>query len=143
MPLLQSRARRTIPAALGVLTVLSAGVVLVYDASPRTFRAEVHDVLASLPLVLIAVAYAVFQVARRASPMEWARTGLVALAFRFWAANQLCSDCWLAMIFNDIAIAAFILDVFLVIIARPAESLQEGNAERPAQPGQRGAAGLV
>ena len=43
---------------------------------------------------------------------------MLAAAFLFWAANQLWPDSSRAMLFNDIAIGLFILDVFLVMISR-------------------------
>jgi hypothetical protein len=47
----------------------------------------------------------------------------------FWAANQLWPDLPQATLFNDIAIALFVLDVFLVIIGWPTTSPDESFAE--------------
>jgi hypothetical protein len=44
----------------------------------------------------------------------------VALAFLFWAANQVCADVAIATVLNDIAIALFVLDVALVVAGWPA-----------------------
>jgi hypothetical protein len=114
------RARRylSLPAALGAVTLVSVGVLLTFDAKPHLFWVGSHDVLAALPLILVAVAYGVWQAVRKA-PTEWAKTTLVALAFLFWAANLLCSDRELARLFNDIAIAGFVFDALLVIMGRP------------------------
>jgi hypothetical protein len=54
---------------------------------------------------------------------------LLAIAFLFWAANQLWPDIPLSMLFNDIAIALFVLDVFLVMIGWPGSSPDESFAE--------------
>lgn len=47
---------------------------------------------------------------------------LLSVAFLFWAANQLWPDTPQATLFNDLAIALFVLDVFLTIIGWPAAS---------------------
>ncbi len=67
--------------------------------------------------------------------MEWVKAILLAVAFLFWAANQVWRNPHQAMIFNDIAIALFVLDVFLVMIGWPAASPDESFAETYAQPG--------
>ena len=54
---------------------------------------------------------------------------MLAVAFLFWAANQLWSDLPQATLFNDIAIALFVLDVFLVITDWPTTSPNESFAE--------------
>jgi hypothetical protein len=112
----QSRAYQALPMAFGGLTLVSAGVLLTGDALPRLFPSESHKVLAALPLVFISLAYVVHQAGRRASRLDWAKTAILVLGFLFWAANQLWADCPLSTLFNDIAIAAFVLDVFLAII---------------------------
>ncbi len=104
------------------LMLLSVGVLLVCDAAPGRFPAKVHWALAPLSLGLTAVAILLFYVAKGASLAEWVKALMVALAFLFWAANQLCSDVTIATDLNDIAIALFVLDVFLVIVRWPAPS---------------------
>jgi hypothetical protein len=53
---------------------------------------------------------------------------LLAVAFLFWAANQLWPELPQATLFNDLAIALFVLDVFLTMIGWPAaESRVEGH----------------
>jgi hypothetical protein len=119
MSIEQGQALRAVPAALGVLTLLSACALLASDAVPHLFPAEAHAFLAALPLVLIAAAYVVYQAIRRAPPLEWAKAAILALAFLSWAANQICANPRLAALFNDLAVAAFVFDVFLVIIGWP------------------------
>ncbi|MBV9272781.1 MAG: hypothetical protein JO333_02715 [Verrucomicrobia bacterium] len=41
---------------------------------------------------------------------------MLSVAFLFWAANQPWPDLSQATLFNDIAIALFVLDVFLVMV---------------------------
>ena len=48
--------------------------------------------------------------------MELVKAIMLAVAFLFWAANQFWPNLPQATLFNDIAIALFVLDVFLVIV---------------------------
>jgi hypothetical protein len=125
-----ARICRTVPLGLGVLTLMSIGALLACDAIPHLFSAEVHDRLAALPLALIAVAHIAYQAVRRASPMEWAKAILLALAFLLWAANQLLPDRRVAALFNDVAIAAFVLDVFLAMVGWPSQPRVEPTAKQ-------------
>jgi uncharacterized membrane protein len=109
---------RAVPVLLGVLTLALVGVLLLWDACPWLFPARAHDVLGALPLVLIAVAYVVYRATRRPTAVDLVKAAILTLAFFFWAANQLWPDRSRATLFNDIAIALFVLDVFLVIVSR-------------------------
>lgn len=122
-------AGRFLPAILGVITLGSVGVLLLWDVYPRLFSPRAHDVLAAFPLAMIAIAYLFYQGARRPGRMEWMKAMLLAVAFLFWAANQLWPDLPQATLFNDIAIALFVLDLFLVIIGWPTTSPDESFAE--------------
>jgi hypothetical protein len=53
---------------------------------------------------------------------EFVKAIVLAAAFLFWAANQLWPDLRQATLFNDIAIALFVLDVLLVMIGWPVVS---------------------
>lgn len=106
--------RRTVPLILGAVTLLSVVLLFVRDAEPRLFPTRSHEFLGAFSLTMIAIAYLVFQAARRAPKMEWAKAILLAAAFAFWAANQFWPNLPQAGLFNDIAIALFVLDVFLV-----------------------------
>src|SRR4030081_2300421 len=101
MFIVQPRGPRAIPAGLGIVTLISVGVLLFCDVSPHLLPADAHDILAALPLVLIALACVAYQAVRRAPRMEWAKTAILALAFLLWAANQICHDRRLATLFND------------------------------------------
>jgi len=124
-----TRAHRTTSVILGVLTLLGVVVLLIWDAVPQCFPTGAHDFLGAFPLALIAVAYLVYQAAHRPSWKELLKAVLLALAFFFWAANQLWPEIALATFFNDIAIALFVLDVFLVLIGWPGGSPDEIFAE--------------
>ena len=123
------RAHRAVPVLLGAATLAGVAVLFAWDAFPRLFPAGSHDVLAAFPLVAIALAYLSYQIAHRPARMEFAKAAMLALAFLFWAANQLWPNLPQATLFNDIAIGLFVLDVFLVIIGWPATSPDESFAE--------------
>jgi hypothetical protein len=78
---------------------------------------------------MIAIAYLVYQAAHRPARKELFKAILLAIAFLFWSANQLWPNLPLATLCNDIAIALFVLDVFLVMIGWPATSPDEAFAE--------------
>jgi hypothetical protein len=124
-----NRAHRALPVILGVITLAGVGVLLAWDAFPRLFPARAHDFLGAFPLAMIAFAYLVYQSAHRPPRKEAVKAILLAVAFLFWAANQLWPDLRQATLFNDIAIALFVLDVFLVMIGWPATSPDESFAE--------------
>lgn len=118
---------------LGAATMAGVLALLVWDAAPRWFPARAHDALGALPLALIAAAYLAFQAARRPGLGDAVKAVLLAAAFLFWAANQYWPDAPRATLWNDIAIALFVLDVFLVIAAGPR------GAQTPAgEPAARG-----
>lgn len=123
------RAHRALPVILGVVSLVSVGVLLVWDAAPKLFPQRAHDVLGAFPLAIIAVAYLAYQAAHRPAPMEVVKAVLLAIAFLFWAANQFWPNIPQSMLFNDIAIALFVLDVFLVMIGWPGSSPDESFGE--------------
>ena len=123
------RAHRAIPVILGAVTMAGVAALLVWDVCPTLFPARAHDFLGAFPLAMVAFAYLVYQSVHRPSRMEWLKAILLALAFLFWAANQCWPDPHQATIFNDIAIALFVLDVFLVMIGWPPDSPDESFAE--------------
>jgi hypothetical protein len=123
------RGHRVLPVLLGVLTLAGVVALFVWDGAPQLFPARSHDFLGAFSLSMIAVAYLAYQVAHRPSGKEWAKAIMLAVAFLFWAANQLWPDSPRAVLYNDIAIALFVLDVFLVIVGWPSTSLDESFAE--------------
>jgi hypothetical protein len=123
------RAHRALPVILGVITLLDVGVLLVWDAFPQLFPAGSHDELAAFSLAMIALAYLVYQGVHRPSGKEFVKAAMLAVAFLFWAANQFWPDLPQATLFNDIAIALFVLDVFLVMAGWPPTSLDSAFAE--------------
>jgi hypothetical protein len=128
------RGRRALAVILGVVTLVDVAILLVWDAFPGPFPAASHDYLASFSLAVIAVAYLVYQIVHRPAWRELVKAILLAVAFLFWAANQLWPASPRATLFNDIAIALFVLDVFLVMIGWPAASADESFGETCALP---------
>lgn len=134
------RIHKILPRSLGALTLASVGLLLAADLLPGPWERKHSDLLGAAPLALIAVAYLLHQTVLRPAPKEVLKTVLVAAAFLFWAANQVLSDPVQALLCNDIAIALFVLDVFLVIIGWPPTKPDEGFAEtsRDLEPPQEG-----
>lgn len=141
------RARRALPVFLGMVTMISVAALLVWDAWPRLFPAGSHDPIAAFALAMIAVAYLAHQMVHRPPVREFLKAAMLAVAFLFWAANQFWSASRWAVLWNDVAIALFVLDVFLVLVGwpRPEEDIlfdetraQTGNsrARRRAEGGK-------
>jgi uncharacterized membrane protein len=116
------RSKRLVPAILGIVTLGGVAVLLSWDAFPRLFPAGSHHLLAAFSLAMIALAYLVYQIAHRPAALEFLKAIMLVVAFLFWAANQFWPDLPQATLFNDIAIALFVLDVFLVIVGWPKTS---------------------
>jgi hypothetical protein len=66
--------------------------------------------------------------------MELLKAVLLSIAFFLWAANQLWPDFPQATLFNDLAIALFVLDVFFVMIGWPATASDKSLAEISSPP---------
>jgi uncharacterized membrane protein len=133
------RVHRAAPVIIGVITLAATGVLLAWDAFPGYFPARTHDLLAAFPLAAIALAYLVYQTAHRPPFRELVKAVLLSAAFVFWAANQLWPDAPQATLLNDLAVALFVLDIFLVMIGWPATSPDESFAETyvyPADPSE-------
>jgi hypothetical protein len=114
---------------LGLATLIGVAVLLAWDVYPGAFPEKAHDTLAAFPLAMIAVAYLAFQAVRRPTAMEFIKALILAAAFLCWAANQFWPDRRQATLLNDIAIALFVLDVFLVIAGWPSALPDESFAE--------------
>jgi hypothetical protein len=123
------RSNRTLPVILGVVALADVAALLCWDAFPGLFPARSHEILAAYALAMIAVAYLFYQAVHRPSRMEFLKAVLLALAFLFWGANQLWPGLPQATLFNDIAIALFVFDVFLVMVGWPGSSPDESFAE--------------
>jgi hypothetical protein len=130
MAFLRNRSSQAIVRTFAVLGVLTLVPLLVWDFSPRLFPERAHDALGAVPLILIAVACPTYALARRAPLPDLAKAFMLAAAFVFWAANQLWPDHPKAMLFNDVAIALFVVDVALAILGWPSSSAKI-RAEAP------------
>lgn len=120
---------RTVTLRLGQLTMVSVLLLMVWNVYPRAFPARAHDVLGALPLALIAGTYLLYQAVRRPRPAELLKAVVLAAAFLLWAANQFWPRASSATLWNDLAIALFVLDVFLVVAGWPVTVPQESFAE--------------
>ena len=120
-----NRAHRALPVIPGVISLAGVAILFVWDALPHLFPAKAHNVLGAFPLAMIAIAYLVYQSVLRTARLEVLKAVLLAIAFLFWAANQMWPDLPQATLFNDIAIGLFVFDVFLVMIGWPATSPDE------------------
>jgi hypothetical protein len=128
MSRLQS-ARRSVPVFLGVPALVSAAILLLWDAYPRLLPADARDLLGALPLLFIAVAYLAYEFIRRPGNAELFKATLLAIAFLLWAGNQFWSESKWASLMNDLAIGLFVLDVFFVMVGWPPNSPDEAFAE--------------
>jgi hypothetical protein len=122
-------ARRVIPITLGLIALGSMCLLLAWDAFPQEFPGRAHDVLGALPLALTAIAYLVYETLRHPSRRELVKATILAAAFMSWAANQAWPLLPQATLLNDIAIALFVLDAFLVIMGWPPGSHEDTLAE--------------
>lgn len=120
---------RLLSVILGAVTLADVLVLLIWDAFPAAFPAGSHAILAAFSLAMIALAYLVYQIALRPAAMEFLKAIMLAVAFLFWAANQFWPNSPHATLFNDIAIALFVSDVFLVIVGWPRTSRDSSFAE--------------
>jgi ABC-type Fe3+-siderophore transport system permease subunit len=112
-----------VPMVLGVTALASVGALAAWNFFPALFPPHAHDLLGAFPLGVIALAYLAHQVVvRRPERKDLAKAILLAIAFLSWAANQLWPELPQAGLFNDAAIALFVLDVFLAMISRPPSS---------------------
>jgi hypothetical protein len=125
---------RAFPVTLGAITLASVVALLAWDLFPNWFPVHAHDILGALPLALIAVAYLAYQAARKPGKAEVLKAVLLALAFFFWAGNQLWPLAACSTLLNDLAIALFVLDLFFVLIGWPATSPDESFGESYAEP---------
>jgi hypothetical protein len=122
-------AHRAVPLVLGVATLIGVALLLAWEINPGAFPEKAHDTLAAFPLAVIAIAYLLYQTVRRPTPMEFVKALILVVAFLFWAANQFWPDRRGATFFNDMAIALFIVDVFLVMVGWPTTAPDESFAE--------------
>jgi hypothetical protein len=126
-----------LPRAVALLTILSLVPLLIWDAAPDEFQARAHAPLAAIPLASIAVACLAHALVRRLPLADVLKSCGLAAAFLFWAANQLWPEHPRATLFNDIAIALFVVDAFLAIVGFPLSGQKlttQGTVEAESEP---------
>ncbi|SRR5581483_6261808 len=104
---------------LGLGTIASVGLLLAWDVAPALFPGNAHLLLGAAPLALVAVAYLAYQAVIWPGALQVAKAAMLALAFLFWAVNQVLGDGPRAVLFNDLAIALFVFDVVLTMAGWP------------------------
>lgn len=102
-----------------ILSMASVAALLMWDAFPQVFPPRAHLLLGAAPLGLVAISSLIYQAAKRPGRLEGVKAVVLAAAFLCWAANQLISDFPRATLLNDVAIALFVLDVFLTVVGWP------------------------
>lgn len=122
------RLLRNVSPLLGVATLVCVGALLVWDAKPDVFPPRAHDLLAALPLAAIAVVWILHRASQKPSRAAIVKAGILAVAFLFWAANQRWPESPRATLWNDLAVALFVLDVWLAVRERP-RKLPSGEGE--------------
>ena len=133
METLFDRVHRPLPVILGVVTLVFVVVLLVWDVFPGQFPPGAHNLLGALPLALIALAYLTYQTVLRPKWAEAFKAVLLASAFLFWAANQFWPESPRATLYNDLAIALFVLYVVFTLAGWPASAPDESFAESDAE----------
>jgi|SRR5579863_1928350 len=110
--------RSPVSFVLGLVTLATLVLLLLWDAAPARFPPTAHDALSALPLALIGLAAIAHRLEQRPAWGELARTLLLAAAFFCWAANQFWPTLPRATLLNDLAVALFVIDVWWTIAAR-------------------------
>jgi hypothetical protein len=113
------RPHRFIPVILGSAALAAVVALFAWDFSAKLFPPRRHDLLSGFSLATIAFAYLIYEAAHRPSILDMVKAILLALAFLFWAANQIWPALPQVLLFNDIAVGMFVLDVFLVMAGWP------------------------
>ena len=132
-----------VPLRLGQLTLVSLLLLIAWDAYPRAFPARAHALLGALPLALIALTYVLYQALRRPRAWDLVKAMILGAAFLLWAANQFWPQAPTATLWNDLAIALFVLDVFLVVAGWPDTAKRESFRETYREAGDRTVGGAA
>lgn len=120
---------RLVPIVLAVLALAGVAALALWDFFPAPFPPRAHDFLGAFPLALIALAYLAHQIGRHCHPRALAKALLLVIAFLSWAVNQFRPDLPQAGLFNDAAIALFVLDVVLAMTGPPSSSPGRAGGE--------------
>jgi hypothetical protein len=86
------RAHHAMSLVLGVLTLVSLGLLLAWNVNPKFFPIRAHGFLAAFPLAMIAIAYLLYQSAHRLSAKELLKAMMLAVACQSTLARFTPSD---------------------------------------------------
>lgn len=93
---------------VAVLACVSAIILLAIDVIPAPFS---HAPLSAAPLILIGVAYLVFQGWTRPNFIDLLKALIVCTAFILWGIDQMLPAGWVAMTIGDIVITLYVFDL--------------------------------
>jgi hypothetical protein len=119
------------PLAIGAIAMLSLAPLLAWDVVPTRYPPRSHDLLGALPLLAIAASYFAQQLVQKPSRLGWLRAKVVVAAFVAWAINQYWPEHLTATLWNDIAIALFVIDVFLSLTKAPGAGVAPTPSDAP------------
>jgi hypothetical protein len=108
--------------AVAVLSALALVPLLAWDVSPGSFPGRAHDLLGAVPLAIVGLACVLHPLGRRGRTADVVKASVAAAAFFAWAANQYWPDWVRATLFNDVAVALFVVDVVLGVLGWPASA---------------------
>jgi hypothetical protein len=98
-----------------VLALLSGVVLLLSDVVSTPFS---HTPVSASPLLLIGVAYLIFQLLTRPKPLDLFKACIVSLAFILWGVDQLLPSGWFATLLGDIVITLYVIDLGWMMLER-------------------------
>ena len=99
----------------GAAATVSCGALAALDVLPGV-PTRAHDVVSSLPLLLVAAAFLAHQLRTRTPLGARVKAVFLSAAFVAWALYQLLPDVPHSVLFNDVAIVLFTLDIAVVVL---------------------------
>jgi hypothetical protein len=107
---------------LAKCSLLGAGVLL---AANQFVPAEVHTYLSSFPLALAGLGYTLLQIHLKPPRPALLKRLVLAAAFLLWAVVQLLSPGRLAVFLGDTVIAAYVLDLYWIMLDQGLQRLHQ------------------
>jgi hypothetical protein len=114
--------RPRLPALLATAALLLLIPLVAWNLAPARFAARAHDHLAPLPLAFISIAQFLGQLGQRPGRRQVLQAAMLSTGFLLWAATQLWPDAPRALVWNDVAIGLFVVDLYLSVARAPTRS---------------------